>query len=51
VQNCFIESFNGRLGDECLSRHWFFNLTNVGQIVEEWRLNYILVRPTAPLAG
>ncbi len=23
VQNCFIESFNGRLRDECLNEHWF----------------------------
>jgi len=23
VQNAYIESFNGRLRDECLNQHWF----------------------------
>ena len=23
VQNAFIESFNGKLRDECLNEHWF----------------------------
>ncbi len=26
VQNCFIESFNGRLRDECLNESWFVSL-------------------------
>jgi putative transposase len=26
VQNCFIESFNGRFRDECLNQHWFLSL-------------------------
>ena len=25
-QNAYIESFNGRLRDECLNEHWFLNL-------------------------
>src|SRR5439155_792022 len=25
VQNAFVESFNGRLRDECLNEHWFVN--------------------------
>ena len=28
VQNAFIESFNGRLREECLSPHWFTNLAD-----------------------
>ena len=23
IQNCFVESFNGKFRDECLSEHWF----------------------------
>ena len=26
VENAFIESFNGRLRDECLNSHWFQSL-------------------------
>ena len=40
VQNCYIESFNGRLRDECLNQHWFRSLADARQIVEEWRLDY-----------
>jgi len=38
VQNCFIESFNGRLRDECLNQHWFRNLADARQIVAAWRV-------------
>jgi putative transposase len=27
VQNCFVESFNGRLRDECLNENWFISLS------------------------
>ena len=26
VENCYIESFNGELIDECLNIHWFMDL-------------------------
>jgi putative transposase len=26
-QNAYVESFNGRLRDECLHEHWFTSLT------------------------
>jgi transposase InsO family protein len=29
-QNAYIESFNGRLRDECLNEHWFTNLLHAG---------------------
>ncbi len=45
VQNCYIESFNGRLRDECLNQHWFRSLADARQIVEEWRLDYNQARP------
>ena len=28
TDNAFIESFNGRLRDECLSVHWFLSLAD-----------------------
>jgi putative transposase len=27
-QNAFVESFNGRLRDECLNQHWFLTLAD-----------------------
>jgi putative transposase len=51
VQNCYIESFNGRLRDECLNQHWFRNLTDARTIVEAWRLDYNQARPHSSLGG
>ena len=45
VDNAFIESFNGRFRDECLSENWFLNLTEVRFIVERWIADYNDVRP------
>ena len=30
IQNAFVESFNGRLRDECLNQHWFQPLRHAG---------------------
>ena len=51
VQNAFIESFNGRLRDECLNQHWFWNLADARQIVETWRQDYNRARPHSALGG
>ena len=49
VENCLIESFNGRLRDECLNLHWFRSLPDARQIVELWRQDYNQARPhTSP---
>jgi transposase InsO family protein len=37
-QNAYIESFNGRLRDECLNEHWFGNLAYAQTLIEAWRL-------------
>ena len=50
-QNGFIESFNGKLRDECLNEHWFLNLPHARGIVEEWRLDYNLNRPHSSLGN
>ena len=44
-QNAYIESFNGRLRDECLNEHWFLNLTHAQTIIETWRCEYNEERP------
>ena len=36
TQNGFIESFNGRLRDECLNEHLFASLPEARRIIEEW---------------
>ena len=47
VENAFAESFNGRLRDECLNTHWFMSVRHAREIIENWRLDYNEVRPTA----
>lgn len=49
VQNAYIESFNGRLRDECLNQHWFKNLNEARQIIEAWRVDYNQERPHSSL--
>ena len=45
IQNAFIESFNGRLRDECLNEHDFMTLAGVRQILSIWRDRYNTARP------
>jgi putative transposase len=49
VENAFIESFNGRLRDECLNVHQFASLAEVQTIIETWRLDYNQRRPHSSL--
>jgi putative transposase len=49
VDNRFIESFNGRLRDECLNDNWFMSLQEARNIVEEWRVDYNTERPHSSL--
>ena len=50
-QNAYIESFNGRLRDECLNEHWFTSLQQARVIVETWRREYNEERPKKSLGG
>ena len=50
-QNAYIESFNGRLRDECLNEHWFMNLAHAQAIIETWRREYNEERPKKALGG
>jgi hypothetical protein len=36
-QNAYVESFNGRLRDECLNEHWFTSLEHARVEIERWR--------------
>jgi putative transposase len=45
VENCFIESFNGKLRDECLNQHHFTSLAEAQQQIEAWRREYHTERP------
>ena len=51
VENCFIESFNGRLRDECLNLHHFHSLADARQTIEAWREEYNTARPHGSLGG
>jgi putative transposase len=48
-QNGFVESFNGRLRDECLNQSWFTSLTDARATVEAWRRDYNGGRPHSAL--
>jgi len=50
-QNAYIESFNGRLRDECLNEHWFTGLLQARTIIETWRREYNEERPKKALGG
>src|SRR5918995_2268030 len=49
TQNAYIESFNGRLRDECLNEHWFTSLADARRTIEAWRLDYNARRPHSSL--
>ena len=51
VENAFIESFNGRLRQECLNQHHFLDLEEARKTIEEWRINYNDFRPHRSLDG
>lgn len=50
-QNAYIESFNGRLRDECLNEHWFTSLGHARVVIEAWRREYNEERPKRILGG
>ena len=49
TDNAFVESFNGRLRDECLNTHWFLNLADARGKIEAWRRDYNECRPHTSL--
>jgi len=51
TQNAFVESFNGRLRDECLNETLFTSLAHARAVLREWRHDYNHVRPHSKLGG
>ncbi len=51
MQNGFVESFNGKLRDECLNETLFENLHHMRKILADWRDDYNHVRPRSALGG
>jgi putative transposase len=49
MQNGHIESFNGRLRDECLNANWFHNLADARAKIRAWRDEYNGERPHSSL--
>ncbi|MBX9632459.1 MAG: integrase core domain-containing protein, partial [Burkholderiales bacterium] len=45
VDNCFVETFNGSLRDECLNSHWFDTLAQAREVIEAWRVECNESRP------
>ena len=49
TDNAFIESFNGRVRQECLNENWFLSLEDARHKVENWRQEYNNERPHSAL--
>ncbi len=49
IENAFVESFNGKLRDECLNANWFDSLEQARQIIYEWWSDYDERRPHGSL--
>ena len=50
VEKGFVESFNGRLRDECLNVEWFSSLDDAQQKLAKFREHYNHQRPHSALA-
>jgi len=49
IENAFIESFNGRLRDECLNGHQFASIADAQTKIDAWRLDDNQRRPHGSL--
>ena len=49
TDNAFVESFNGRLRDECLNTHGLLSLEDARAKIEAWRRDYNESRPHTSL--
>lgn len=50
-QNRLVESFNGRLRDECLNEEVFESLAHARRVLARWRHDYKHTRPHSALGG
>ena len=51
TQNAFIESFNGKLRDECLNETLFSSLAEARETLEAWQEDYNRYRPHSTLGN
>ena len=51
TENGVIESFNGKLRDECLNANWFDTLDDARGLIESWRTDYNEQRPHSALGN
>ena len=51
MQNGLVESFIGRLGDECLNERLFHSYRHARDSIEAWGIEYNLNRPHTSLGG
>jgi hypothetical protein len=51
TQNAFVESFNGRLRDECLNETLFTSLAHARSILAAWKHDYNTIRQHSKLGG
>ena len=51
TQNAFIESFNGKLRDECLNETLFSSLVEARETLEAWQEDYNNQRPHSALGN
>ena len=51
MQNAHIESFNGRLRDECLNLGWYRSIAELQRSLDDWRSDYNNRRPHSALGG
>tara|TARA_A100001037_G_C15059543_1_gene594084 strand:- start:40 stop:555 length:516 start_codon:yes stop_codon:yes gene_type:complete len=51
TQNAFVESFNGRLRDECLNETLFSSLSHARAVLAAWKLDHDHHRPHSAHGG
>lgn len=51
TDNAFIEAFNGRLRQQCLSQHWLLRFQEVQLTLNAWRRDYSEAHPHCGLGG
>ncbi len=49
TQNAYVESFHGRLREDCLQVRWFQNLFDTRRKITAWRHDYNEQRPHSSL--
>jgi putative transposase len=49
TENAYVESFHGRLRDECLNVSWFWNLFDARRTISAWQREYNTQRPHSSL--